>query len=704
MLKQTVLKIFIVYIFITFHSLSTAVDLSNLSDFQNVWSSQGADQLTQVLNSSISSARKKELAVLRNNILKFMLHASYRADEQKYKIFLDAKEYFNKIFPRVIHNIVMEKSGIDESNFHQIISAPPWTVRDDVAFLKKEVSSLDYLGSAKSFDTIATLVDKIDWRAAGSLKVLGTKQQQSVIDLLQEFQSSATDQSKALGVINFFEQKFDYYINQIKNVGKYLAETDQIAFPYPDIKLFVQKFFNYYYQHIERDVLKDIVADIIDLQKTPSQQEVARIMFRNSGPGLGKTLQQLAKEKGMGDSMEKLMSEFESSGKKVPAYLMQELVARDKGGYVFVSIDPKPVGTGTMAQVHQAHIKHKGKEQKVALRYLKPGIEERVSQDITVLKEFLKDIVFDDDVDMDRLPNFEYMLDSIEDFLKLEVDIAGTIDRQKKAIEVYSRHLEVAAPSGQSSIVEIKIPKLFYPPKADSSTYLHVQEFINTGEKFVEIDDVDVRFSTTNAIVRTWFEEALFSSGYLHADLHQGNFKVLLTAGKKKLQVIFFDFGLATTLTRATQRAFMLIGAGARLHDAKLLANGIAEIPRDDGAKIDYAKLLNEIAEKLKKQASSSVGADEWILWGMQEKYIFNKDIGVLARGGKLVAQLPEAINDHKIMLTTLKELGLKYFKKAMTTLDYHFPLKLRDFFRISLVVGKGKCSASFSRFLDYFN
>ena len=75
-------------------------------------------------------------------------------------------------------------------------------------------------------------------------------------------------------------------------------------------------------------------------------------------------------------------------------------------------------------------------------------------------------------------------------------------------------------------MLEMKVPKVYTPPTGSSN--LHIQEFASGGVKFSELSDTGAKHVVAQEMVRMWFEQALFESGFLNADLHQGNFRVVL--------------------------------------------------------------------------------------------------------------------------------------------------------------------------------
>ena len=124
--------------------------------------------------------------------------------------------------------------------------------------------------------------------------------------------------------------------------------------------------------------------------------EKAQVLFLNAGTGLGKSLQQFVKGAEIGEGMQEVMELIESDGKAVPAHLAKEIIEMEPEGHQFSEIGERPIGTGTVAETRKATLTYRPNPatateitEPVAVRYLKPGIENRASQDMLILSSFL---------------------------------------------------------------------------------------------------------------------------------------------------------------------------------------------------------------------------------------------------------------------------------------------------------------------------
>lgn len=442
---------------------------------------------------------------------------------------------------------------------------------------------------------------------------------------------------------------------------------------------FIKSFLSHYFIEMPDEEFKTIASEFINLGPNATENEMMNVLFRNCGPGLGKLLQQLGKEEGVGENFKPIMEMLESNGKIVPYHLVERLV-ESEGGYSFASIGEEPLGTGTMAQVHKAVLKNGAQEQTVALRFLKPGIKERVFSDIEILKSFLVNLDSDDSMKGLGLPNLDKLMESSRKFLMMELDIEETIKRQELAYELYGRSLTIDVDK-KEHIIDFKVPKIFKSNNPESK--LHVQEFVVFGDKFSQMTDKSKQKAVARGMFRLWFEEALFRSGFMHADLHQGNFTVTISESDNRIKVHIFDYGMGETLPIDVRRGFILIGLGDKIKSAQVLTDGIIAANMGE-LKVSSQVILDMVQKEL--DSGKTIGGDNWISWLLQKGLMVNDSIGSLARGGMLINQLPKLVGDEEVIFEEQMKMGAREYFHALADRKVDFPLFLRDGYR----VGKG--------------
>lgn len=638
---------------------------------------------------NLSDKRKAEVNIVRTNLMKYMLEASFKTDDEKFRIFKEAEKYLEAETTKVMANIKTEKLNPSSLEFFKVQSPPPWTLKEEVKWLTAKVKKENIPTPVKADAIYATLAS-MDFDQVDAGNQLSEVVNEDISQFIAAARSADNQRDISLLVVNKFEERLEEYFGKIQKLGTELKASGQLNLGNEEAEKFLVLFLDYYYSNVDQDVIKNIINDVIVLGREPERMELVGLMFQNSGPGLGKTLQQLGKEPSMGQNLQEVIEILEDDGKPVPYHLVKKAVDEDEAGFVLTNISKKPLGTGTMAQVNKAKLKVGNKKIDVALRFLKPGIEGRANDDIKILGEFIEKMAEDGELSEDFLPTARKLVESIAVFLRSELDIPDAIRKQEYANLAYEGVIDVLQ-DGKPYKVGISVPDV-YKPASGKVTNLHVQEFVTFGKKFSEIEDVKMRKVVAQGIMKSWFQEGLIDSGFIHSDLHQGNFTVNKIAASRA-DVTLFDFGMSETLRLDTRKSFLLIGSGAKFSNAALIADGMIS---DRKVTRQYKrKLIREIESKMDEISKS----EEWIVWGLREGYLENDQLGTLARGGTLVSQLGRLVDDEDLAENVVEDLLTENVRKGYFSLNYDFPLSRTEVLRVGMASLGDSCSSVIKKF-----
>lgn len=624
-----------------------------------------------------------EREVMQFNILRFLLDASFESDEVKLARVRDARDYFYQTSSKILRNYMANQAG-DEKPF-KIAHPPAWNLRTDVIYLMNEVEqSADRL-SPEMIEAGRSLFNLVELESIPAQFFPSQINRADALAILSELQSANSDNQQILGLMNRFESEINVYFERVRNIGSELASHPDIDLGDAEATKFLKLFLDHYYQNVDDDVLKTILFDVIMLGHEPTPLEGARIMFKNSGPGLGKGLQQLGKEPSMGKSLSEVLETLEDAGKIVPKYLVQEIFASDPGGYVFDEISEQPLGTGTVAQVQKAMLERDGALLPVAVRFFKPGIEERAADDIRILTSFVEKLKNENLLEEKMIPQAEKLVSSLKDFLYLEIDMKTTLENQRKAADLYAKRL-TSEVGGKSFEVEFIVPKLYEAENKTIESKLHVQEFLPPKTKFSKLRSRAQREAISNALFELFFREALFGTGFMHSDLHQGNFSIL-EVKQNKVKVAIYDYGMTHTLSLEARRAFLLIGAGAELSEPGFLAAGMKSFDKNV-SRAQLGKLEKLINSEM--SANGNKLAEDWIVWGLQHGHLESSELGTMARGSLLIWQLPKQLGETAKMKDFLEQIVQEEIKKSAGRSN--FPLTKLDRLNLIAKAMKGSC------------
>jgi len=267
----------------------------------------------------------------------------------------------------------------------------------------------------------------------------------------------------------------------------------------------------------------------------------------------------------------------------VPFERYLELVSTSLGrpaSDIFASIDPRPLGSASIAQIHRA-VTREGDE--VVLKVVKPGIRETLKRDAVLLKilgVFLQ-ILF---------PRFQprRVIGEFVEFTFKEVDLRREADNA----ETFAANFK-----DEDDIV---FPRIF---RAYSSRDVLCMEFLDglkpSDPRVQEVSEEEKdRLIDLGAagIIRM-----LYKDGFFHADLHPGNLLVLPEA-----RVGFIDLGMVGRFNDELRRTLLYYYYCLVMGDAENAARYLATVaePMSGSDAIGFRREVEEISRRWQRAAS----------------------------------------------------------------------------------------------------
>src|SRR3954466_3254141 len=255
---------------------------------------------------------------------------------------------------------------------------------------------------------------------------------------------------------------------------------------------------------------------------------------------------------------------------------VEKIVADELGvrlSKAFLSIDEQPLAAASIAQVHRARLRD-GRE--VVLKVQRPGIRERVADDLEALSDVVRFV--------DGHTEFGRRFDLAQMFDQFRKSLARELDFRQEAV-----HL-LAVARNLAEIDEICVPE---PVLGYSSSRVLTMEFVG-GTKItalsplarIELDGERL----ADALFRAYLKQML-RDGLFHADPHPGN--VFVVNGK----IALLDLGMVAHLSRGLQdrmlqlllavadnraddaaKTLLLLGERRENADQGAFARGVADI------------------------------------------------------------------------------------------------------------------------------
>lgn len=251
---------------------------------------------------------------------------------------------------------------------------------------------------------------------------------------------------------------------------------------------------------------------------------------------------------------------------------------------LFKSIDPTPLASASVAQVHKA-VLHTGEA--VVIKILRPGIREQVREDTALLLTILQVL--------------EWLVQEVSDFQAR--DLASELTRsltEELDFKNEAKNLQAFAELN-SERPRVKVPKLY--PELSGSEIL-VMEHIE-GRSIADFhDDKKQGAELLETILELEFLQ-VFSDGLFHADPHPGN--ILVTP---KGQIAFIDFGAMGRLARDHQDRLLAILMALALRDPDTLARQLIYLGNPP-ERVNIQRFKEAIRRLLDQYAGLSIGSIE---------------------------------------------------------------------------------------------
>lgn len=251
---------------------------------------------------------------------------------------------------------------------------------------------------------------------------------------------------------------------------------------------------------------------------------------------------------------------------------------------IFASIDPTPLGSASLAQVHKATLIN---GDVVAVKVQRPGVRATMAQDIDVMRSLARHL--------QRFVKETQMLDLRDVVEELWATFLEETDFMKEAANL-REFAEL-----NKNVVYITCPKPYLEYCTESVLVMEYMEgtSIRDTKKLLELGyDLD----EIGEKVLDNYATQILEHGFFHADPHPGNLFV------KDGKVIYLDLGIMGRLDERERMAFgKIISAVGAQNSSDLKDALISFSVEHDLGSIDHARLLSELDNILESYCSADV-------------------------------------------------------------------------------------------------
>lgn len=425
-------------------------------------------------------------------------------------------------------------------------------------------------------------------------------------------------------------------------------------------KIFVEKFFGVYFKELSLDSKKLMISALMEEPLNIDPLKQFEILIQNSGPQLQKFLQVIARKNLFPKNLADLFNKLEDAVKPVPWETVLQIIESEKSNYNFASFEQKPLGVGTMAQVHRAKIVDmKGNLQPVVVRFMKPNILIRLLEDHRILK--LVAAILDQEPLMKEagFPPLSPLVDDITRTVTDELSQPDTMKRQEVAAPSYNKIVYFKTPEYKNTL-EFHVPHLV-PSKNPSKLMVQEMVFGKKLEKnYVTWKELipNLKTEISEQLTSLWIDELIFGKGVYHSDLHQGNFILDIKDDGFRLNIL--DFGMGGKISPKTQKNVLRLGFAIEIEDTEKIAKEFWNARDKDNNQLSFKDLQSSIQE-FAKTATHKLTPNEWNNHVLGAGLKLSYDLISVNRGIETLATLLETSGSQETTRTITKKIALSH-------------------------------------------
>lgn len=254
---------------------------------------------------------------------------------------------------------------------------------------------------------------------------------------------------------------------------------------------------------------------------------------------------------------------------------------------VFASIEERPLGSASIAQVHKAVLRSNG--QTVAVKVRRPSITQQMAEDITLLKHLVALAEFSAPPESKNITlTMDGLVRELERTAAEELDFTSEMNNLVRFRAMTQRDRSVDSP----------VP---YPSHTTDSVL--VMEFVD-GPSITDPAlglSSDERARLGEAIAQSYVAQVV-DEGFFHADPHPGN--ILVRAGR----ACWIDLGMVGTLTPGEKFLVNRLMLAIGMHDSMAVKDALLGLARPDGP-VDHGLLLQQVDRLLRSYTNADLAS-----------------------------------------------------------------------------------------------
>ena len=297
-----------------------------------------------------------------------------------------------------------------------------------------------------------------------------------------------------------------------------------------------------------------------------------RLMFEALGPTFVKVGQILSmRSEILPQSFCDELAKLRADADPMPYSTVLDVLAAEYGrpaDEVFAHIDPKPLGSASLAQVHRATLKT-GED--VAIKVQRPGVRETMAQDVSIMRSIAKAAT--KVIRTSQIVDLKGVVEELWDTFESETDFLIEARNLAEFKRFAARFKYMDCPTAYTELCTEHVVVMEY---IDGISVSHPGRLVDAGYDLKEIGTKLVDNYATQ----------ILDDGFFHADPHPGN--IIIRGG----QIVLIDLGMTGRLDQRTRAVLKEMIFAVAKQDSPALAEGLLRFAGTEADPEDYPALL----------------------------------------------------------------------------------------------------------------
>ena len=294
----------------------------------------------------------------------------------------------------------------------------------------------------------------------------------------------------------------------------------------------------------------------------------------------------------------------------------REILKNELGEDTFSKISniSEPIAAASIAQVHFAKIENSNEHKEVAIKILRPNIEEIFNEELDAL--MLLAFIIQSLVKKTKRLKLVEVVQLLREITNIEMDLRF---EAAAANEFYEN---------TKDDVGFRVPKIYWNYTSKKVLCLDKVE----GNSIREIENLESLKINLNKLARNIIQHFLrhaIRDGFFHGDMHQGNIFV-----NKNGDIVPVDFGIMGRLDKNNRKYLAEILYGFITRDYKRVAeiHFLAGLVSKDVSKDEFAQALRSIGEPIFGQSVKDISGSKLLsqLFNVTERFNMQTQIQLL--------------------------------------------------------------------------